>query len=683
MAESIPQLGEIVRFAELAWRIYEIGWSGEFDADLQYKAFGQDVKHLATSLRQLENVIDHARNQFSYYGEAPSVRLGWDYASLTEIIGNYSATLHDCERLLQENESYNTTTGVGRNLRWDALVQPRVDALRQRILLHNSKVDHVLQPFKIDMTLRIHRALSRKLDAIQRQMNHVQYDIQTIRDNVQALLRAFDPSLIPALDGPEEDEIYVVHIPDTVEEALEALYWSHPAHSEWGFFVPPLRDIADAFIRCLEGSTKLFDPDDFNREPPEAQYLNLLACQFLMPKMLDSEEYHNSSQLSHWPSYVRSLQRQLSNQCLRLHEQMIIPDVAHFEALLPHMWPREDPPSYIESVDSSTPMELFVQMELAPEVEGRWQRITLFRARDSKESFRLVIAAGDQGEPAAQTRLVNFDIREARLVPHYAAPGDDTPPLVLLLDDGRGHTYPLRFHEIGDLCRFQQALTGYRVVDSYLRRQLQVISVMGDGQKIFEESTLQLWRPMPINGDAVISDGSSESGSSNRRASSSGRSTGLGNSFDDQVDTSSVVNGNIPQRSETSGSGYINAQTGHAPSLNGHIAQWRASSDSHGGVPQNNGYANTQRSHTPLRQTPSLPPNGNRNGPNILNRTSSQSGSSSSGSSSSSIQQPSPTTAQSRHNNLLSFSSHQPARNPTYCPRRRHLLRPLQLRLHP
>jgi hypothetical protein len=32
MAESIPQLGEIVRFAELAWRVYEIGWSGYFNA---------------------------------------------------------------------------------------------------------------------------------------------------------------------------------------------------------------------------------------------------------------------------------------------------------------------------------------------------------------------------------------------------------------------------------------------------------------------------------------------------------------------------------------------------------------------------------------------------------------------------------------------------------------------------
>ncbi|KAK4445410.1 hypothetical protein QBC34DRAFT_472243 [Podospora aff. communis PSN243] len=651
MAESIPQLGELVRFAELAWRIYEIGWSGDFDAvDLQYRAFGQDVRHLATSLRQLENTINHARNQFNYYGEAPPAKLGWDHGSLAEIIGNYSATLRDCERLLQENESYNTTTGVGRNLRWNALVQPRVDALRQRILLHNSKVDHVLQPFEIDMTLRIHRALSRKLDAIQRQMNHVQYDIQIIRDNVQALLRAFDPSLIPTPDGPEEDEIYVVHITDTVEEALEALYWSHPGHSEGGFFVPPLRDIADAFIRCLEGSTKLFDPNDFNREPPEAQYLNLLACQFLMAKMLDSEEYHNSSQLSHWPSYVRNLQRQLSNQCLRLHEQMVVPDVAHFEAPLPPIWPREETPPYINSVESSTPMDLLVEMELAPEVEGRWQKIKLFRARDSKESFRLVIAAGDQGEPATQTRLVNFDIREARLVPHYAAPGDDTPPLVLLLDDGRGHTYPLMFREIGDLCRFQQALTGYRVVDNYMRRQLQVISVMGDGQKVFEESTLQLWRPMPINGDAVISDGSSESGGSSRRASSSGRSTGLGNSFDDYVDTSSVANGNIPQRSESSGSDYINAQIGHAPSLNGHTAQRRASTNSHGGASQSNGYTNTQRSPTPLRQTPFGRPNGNRNGPNIPHRTSSQSASSSSGSSNISTQQPSTTTTQSRHN---------------------------------
>jgi hypothetical protein len=31
MTDAI-QLGEVVKFAELAWRLYELGWSGDFQA---------------------------------------------------------------------------------------------------------------------------------------------------------------------------------------------------------------------------------------------------------------------------------------------------------------------------------------------------------------------------------------------------------------------------------------------------------------------------------------------------------------------------------------------------------------------------------------------------------------------------------------------------------------------------
>jgi hypothetical protein len=68
-------------------------------------------------------------------------------------------------------------------------------------------------------------------------MNHARYDIQTIRDNIQALMRAFDPAIIQTPDGPEEDEIYGVHIPYTVEKALACIYWNHPRYSKGSFFV--------------------------------------------------------------------------------------------------------------------------------------------------------------------------------------------------------------------------------------------------------------------------------------------------------------------------------------------------------------------------------------------------------------------------------------------------------------
>jgi hypothetical protein len=41
------------------------------------------------------------------------------------------------------------------------------------------------------------------------------------------------------------------------------------------------------------------------------QYIALLTSQFLMTKMLESSEFREPTESSHWPSYVRELQKVL------------------------------------------------------------------------------------------------------------------------------------------------------------------------------------------------------------------------------------------------------------------------------------------------------------------------------------------------------------------------------------
>ncbi|KAI1042244.1 hypothetical protein LB505_003109 [Fusarium chuoi] len=61
-------------------------------------------------------------------------------------------TLRECNELLRSNNRYRVGTNPLRNLEWNVLVQPAADQLRQRIMLHNSKILHVLKPFEVSVT---------------------------------------------------------------------------------------------------------------------------------------------------------------------------------------------------------------------------------------------------------------------------------------------------------------------------------------------------------------------------------------------------------------------------------------------------------------------------------------------------------------------------------------------------
>lgn len=283
-------------------------------------------------------------------------------------------------------------------------------------------------------------------------------------------MHVIDPSLSSELPAQNDSEVHEVPIPDDIHLGLEELYSRHPSHTDGGSLNPPLRDIADAFIRFFELSTKIFDADEINREAPEDQYLNLLASQFLMTKMVNSGEYLNRPEFSHWPSYVQSLRKKLSDECLRFAQTMATPQI-WAGTTLPHIWPEEDAPSYFDTAELSRPMELLLlNMELATETNRTWRKITLYRYGESQDrEFRLVMTAGHVGQPASQTSLsVNIDLAIASLVPQYATP-DATQPLVLILNDGQHHAHRLVFREVGDLYLFQRALTGYEVLDNYMR----------------------------------------------------------------------------------------------------------------------------------------------------------------------------------------------------------------------
>ena len=107
------------------------------------------MRTLHLSLCQLENAIERAQKSLISHGAHNKDILGGDQTSLSEIVGDYKATLKECQKLLWDNRRYAQTTGPARNIDWNINVMPQVDHLRSRIQMHNTRIQHVLKPFEM------------------------------------------------------------------------------------------------------------------------------------------------------------------------------------------------------------------------------------------------------------------------------------------------------------------------------------------------------------------------------------------------------------------------------------------------------------------------------------------------------------------------------------------------------
>lgn len=106
------------------------------------------MRGLAENLDYLTRVVQNAGQSLQgQVGYGAMVR--WHPTSLREIVGDFHETLQECNELLRTNNRYGIGSNALRNLEWNVLVQPTADRLRQRIMLHNSKIMHFLKPFEM------------------------------------------------------------------------------------------------------------------------------------------------------------------------------------------------------------------------------------------------------------------------------------------------------------------------------------------------------------------------------------------------------------------------------------------------------------------------------------------------------------------------------------------------------
>jgi len=162
-----------------------------------------------------------------------------------------------------------------------------------------------------DLHIRLHSDLAQRIDNMHEDVRHTQNDVRTIRRQMEALQRFFDPEALLETESASQDAtIRTLEMPTVVSETLERMLMMHLDRYLDEDGTSALSDLADAFIRHLDVALPRSSNEEAFIEENDGivkQYIYLLICQFLMSKMEASEDVLQAPKDSHWPRYVSSL----------------------------------------------------------------------------------------------------------------------------------------------------------------------------------------------------------------------------------------------------------------------------------------------------------------------------------------------------------------------------------------
>lgn len=422
-----------------------------------------------------------------------------ELSSIRDIVGDYGATLAECERLITENPGFQTHCGARHNVQWNVFVRPKVEALQKRLSAHNAKLIILLKPLELSLLSELHRSvsafhrdLSERLDAVHQSILHI-----------QGLLI---PDVSQAIHEQEQRMEIVITIPDLIEtKFLAAAARSHPEVRQPTQF--PLKLGADAFIAHFEGSTRRFESGRFltERTPSIDQYLNLLKCVWILRRLENSEALAGTSQVdneSQWPGYIGQLHENLYVECQRFSarsaQKLLAPDMrTAFEDSKYAIWVEEDLAAYLSPLEE-TILPPVLEIPLLNPQEWLSRRLSIHPI--SQTRYKLVESIQDVTSPEKKMASLRFDIdlKTVSCIPIYALPSNT--PVTPSVKVGDGSNYiTLEFSNIKWLYRLQHFLTGYKVYDRYDKSGVKTNFIISEeGQIIQGIGRVQLWLPMPF-----------------------------------------------------------------------------------------------------------------------------------------------------------------------------------------
>ncbi|KAK4620171.1 hypothetical protein CLAFUW4_11183 [Fulvia fulva] len=149
---------DVIVGLKVAWQIYQWGFVDENRADVRYKNFQNDIFNFRYLLERLNESLQNAQlryqNRGPVFGVQPYEPLGSDFEEERKaIVGNFLATLKECETLLEGNRHFRERcSNVWENLHYNLSQQePRVDLLRRRLHFHSEKIRLVLDWLSVNL----------------------------------------------------------------------------------------------------------------------------------------------------------------------------------------------------------------------------------------------------------------------------------------------------------------------------------------------------------------------------------------------------------------------------------------------------------------------------------------------------------------------------------------------------
>ncbi|OAX83778.1 hypothetical protein ACJ72_01862 [Emergomyces africanus] len=497
------QISDILVLSRLAWKVYNFAFEKNLKPSTQYAEFANDIKSLATNLENIYGVASNAAFQLETApsGRSRASKKLWDLTSLHEIVGNYHQTLRHCEKLLRDNYRYNNASSPHRGISWNTFVQPEVERLRSRISLHNLKILFMLKPFEMDLLLRVQQDLAARMTSM--------------HNDLRRLMGVVIPDFKEEMEHLQNEQRFVIEIPPNfMVKFQQAAEINHPEFGNGGQL--PLSDIANSFVFYFGRSTANFKAARFDsiaqRTVSATAYVNLLKCIWLMKHMQDYQANEHSD-LSHWPSYLKGLNQELSLECRRFSPESIdrifAPDLsrARLEQSVFHIWPEIRRPSNLPSgKHRKRVMKEIIAVQLqsdSPKVVSSLRFLQI--VNDIPFQYCLIVTAEEQlenGTVIPERRIIDVNLESTSFIPLYAMPTfpRDTNDILLRTpsEDNK-----LSFPSMKDLLRFQHAFTGSKPYLFYSQTDAKVAFVVSKEKPLVEDAVVQLWIPKRLEGHLV------------------------------------------------------------------------------------------------------------------------------------------------------------------------------------
>lgn len=425
--------------------------------DVRYLEFGKQIKSLGKSLSTLESVIANADKQNhlprrDWHSDAQHYGPSWDV--LPEVVGDFRATLNECDKLLMDRSKFQYSQGgFIENVIWWSSVEGDVNALTERVRFHIMKLTFVAKPFEIHLLL-----------GIKRQIDGLRADVQDLKT-----------ILIDGLEHKDSSSsVYLQSLqvpPELASRFAKALQIGKPAsfHSQADI---SLKEGFDALVHNFANSTIWFNPrpELGQRDPEEPQYLNLVKCRWIAQTIRQSVSFQSAGPDSLWADYMKELEDDIREQFKRFETGELVCPPSERIALLPEscysIWFVEETPKRPPDLAEQRPLEEKILEITLPGTHGtRKSTLKIFRKSESEMRF-VTTTKDDQNQyyhHEIEKDIINMETD--RLIPTYATPGDAsamTNNVMICSKQGKNpEWYSLK--DANDVLDFQRALTGFVV----------------------------------------------------------------------------------------------------------------------------------------------------------------------------------------------------------------------------